>query len=111
MYNKGLEQCKNEPMYYCAICGAMYKTVEERAACEAKCLEKKKAEDAKIKAEAKDKAKKEAEERIDNEIKLLLEQYHKIVEMTKEYYDKYDRDIYNYKFSPYTCKSILDFIF
>ena len=43
---------KEPNMYHCAICGESYETVEERAACESKCLvERKKADEEKQREE------------------------------------------------------------
>ena len=48
----------NKPMYKCGICDTVYNSIQERAACEIKCL-KKQEQEAKAAAEAKIKAEKD----------------------------------------------------
>ena len=57
MDNNNKMYCK--PTYQCAICGAKYDTIAERAACEQACI-KKQEEDIKRLAEEKKKAEQEA---------------------------------------------------
>lgn len=51
-------------MYHCAICGESYETVEERAACESKCLIERKKADEEKKREEYEKNRKASEKEI-----------------------------------------------
>lgn len=70
--------------YYCAVCGTPHETIENRVACETKCLA-----DAKKKAELM-KLKKEAEAREKSE-KAALDALDVAENALKEYFKEYER--------------------
>lgn len=85
--------------YTCAICGTPYNSIEERIACETKCLKKHKEAEAKKKLEEQqkkvDEAKKQKraseqaiEAKLDEVNKMLKEHFnkHSSLNMTHEYY-------------------------
>lgn len=61
LYNEISDTAKTafKPMYKCALCDAVYESIEDRVKCEMACLEKKKKEEAKA-AEEKKKAERAA---------------------------------------------------
>ena len=74
-------KCENK--YHCAVCGESYDTVEERVACETKCLRDRK------EAEALKKLNEEKEERLNSE-KAINEVLDKADKMIKEHLDKHE---------------------
>ena len=64
--------------YQCEICGKTYPSIRERAACEARCLQKQQADSEKLMAERKQKDMEDARKEIDASIdttERLLKQY------------------------------------
>lgn len=62
-----------EKHYTCGVCKASYDTIEERAKCEAKCIEKRKVEEEKRKKAELEEAKKARKEELDLACKKYLE--------------------------------------
>lgn len=78
-------------MYKCEICGKEYKTIAERAKCEAACV-KKLEEDAKKAAEAKKKAERDARRA---EVDMAIEKASKLL-------DEYIKDYGAYRYNDHT---------
>lgn len=87
-------------MYVCALCGKEYETVEERIACETKCLAEFKA------AELQKKLEEEKENKLASN-KAIEEELDKIDQMVKEHLRKYEnlKLSRNYYYLSYLFKS------
>ncbi len=83
-------------VYYCGICGKKYDNIEDRIACETKCLKEKNnkaAEDAKVAKKA------EAQKAIDQKIADWLKMHLDITEMIGDYYEEFEPDVYSKVYS------------
>lgn len=99
--------------FECAVCGKIHKTIEARSACEITCLAEQEKMQKQLDEDTKKKAKKEAQDKIDREIIAWVEQYNKLINMIKEFNEKFDEQEDNAFLPPKNAfsKSIFDLIF
>ena len=74
---------ENSRMYVCAICGKSYEHVEDRVACETKCLKKRKAEE-------EQKKRNEAREKLTNSTKAIEKKLTEVDEMIKQHLNEFE---------------------
>lgn len=81
--------------FECAICGKIHHNLKDRINCETKCLEEQEKMKKALAEDSKKKAKKIAQQKIDKELEVLVNQYNKVTSMVKDYYQEFDeKDIF-----------------
>lgn len=76
--------------YTCAICGTPYNSIEERIACETKCLKRHKEAEAKKKLEEQQKKVDEAKKQKKASEQAIEAKLDEVNKMLKEHFSKYD---------------------
>ena len=97
--------------FECAICGKKYNDLKSRVACETKCLEEQEKMKKALAEDSKKKAKKIAQQKIDKELEVLVNQYNKITSMINQELKKMEKE--GLKINRFTllnrCNKFLDY--
>ena len=81
------DEVSNKMVYHCAICGKPYDTVDERVACETKCLAARKKAQAEIE-------KKKLEEKKNTRKAEIEKKYKELATLVNDYYKEFGESIY-----------------